>query len=249
MDPAELSELHTLEPLEGHRCPGYTEDEMGYGRKGVIVRVVNVDGIDAAVSLERAWDIAPGGRLPHRWDSILVVNWSDNGNLGGGWRSGGVGQEAELCYRTSLSLTFDDQVTIQHNPPLAEGVYAAKVVIIRTSLAEGHAYHNLTSPDDLDYISVLSVASSDSYFADSQALKRKWRYILRLAATKRHRRLILSMPHPALMVPFKEVAAEAEFTGGWFKSVVIAVFIQGLDTAEERRIYDVVRGRFDGFFF
>lgn len=147
------------------------------------------------------------------------------------------------------SLTFDCDHLNQHNLPLSGGVYAAKVVIMRTSLGEGHAYHNFTSPNDLDYISVLTVASSRSHTAASQALKEKRRYILRLAARKCHRRLILSMPYSALMVPFKEIAAGSEFRGGWFDGVVIAVFNEGLDIVDGKGVYEIMRDKLCRFFF
>ncbi len=38
------------------------------------------------------------------------------------------------------------------------------------------------------------------------------------------------------MVPFTEVAAEPKFRGGWFKSVVIAVFNYRLDIVEGKGV-------------
>ncbi len=87
---------------------------------------MNADSVDAAILLACAWDIAPGGRLAHRLDSVLVLNMSDNATLGGRQRVGAGELGEELCYRTSLSLTFDNDHIIQHNPPGPEGVYAAK---------------------------------------------------------------------------------------------------------------------------
>lgn len=44
------------------------------------------------------------------------MNEAERRNPGGEWRSGALGTEEELCYKTSLSLTYDDDAyeVIQH---------------------------------------------------------------------------------------------------------------------------------------
>ena len=147
-----------------------------------------------------------------------------------------------MCYRTSLCLTYDDDAYERGGLPVAGGDYAAKVVIIRQSFSHGHAYYDRQG---LDHVAVMSVCAvedplvtrqagkHDTYAreADLSALRDKWRFILRLAATKRHRRLVLSLigcgkqqnPPQEVARIFREVASESEFWGGWFEKVIFAV--------------------------
>ena len=262
---AEHHLLSRLSPLHPGRCPEYHEDERGIGRKGSRVAVAAGDPLDIAIQLCRAWDTAPGGRLPERSDAVLVMNEAERKNPGDEWRSGALGTEEELCYRTSLSLTYDNDEYERNGLPIAGGDYASKVVIIRQSVSHGHAYYDR---QELDHVAVVSVCALerpdvtrqvdkyDTYArrSDCSTLMEKWRFILRLAASKRHRRLVLSLvgcgkqknPPRDVAKIFKQVASEPEFCGGWFEKVIFAISPL---TESRDEILQAARSELDGFVF
>ena len=110
------------------------------------------------------------------------------------------------------------------------GDYAAKVVIIRQTFSHGCPYYDRRR---LDHVAVMSVCAIEDLLVTRQAgkhetyareadlftLRDKWRFILRLAATKRHRRLVPSLlgcekqkiPPREVARIFREVASESEF--------------------------------------
>ena len=264
-DLAEHHLLSRLIPLHPGRCPEYNEDERGIGRKGSRVTFAAGDPLDIAIQSCRAWDTAPCGRLPEHSDAVLVMNEADRRNPGSEWRSGALGIEEELCYRTSLSLNYDDDEYERNGLPIAGGDYASKVVIVRQSVSHGHAYYDR---QELDHVAVLSVCALErpdvirqpdkhntyAKRSDCVPLMDKWRFILRLAASKRHHRLVLSLigcgkqrnPPRDVARIFKQVASEPKFCGGWFEKVVFAISPL---TESRDKILQVARSELDGFVF
>jgi len=132
---------------------------------------------------------------------------------GGGWLRGALAQEESLCYRTSLSFSLKNR----HYPlPLLGGIYSPTIVVPRESLAAGHGLLDLSAPETLPVVSVVSVAAvrepetvmtgADGdgdgdgsgeegeryrFAADREAMKERMRVVLRVAAVNGHRRLVL----------------------------------------------------------
>ena len=123
---------------------------------------------------------------------------------GGGWLRGALAQEEALCYRSSLSFTLKRR--FYPLPPLG-GIYSPTVVVIRESLADGHAELDdvQAAPERLPVVSVVSVAAlrdpdvtvtgegEKTYKStrDRETMKEKMRGVLRCAAVRGHRRVIL----------------------------------------------------------
>ena len=165
---------------------------------------------------------------------------------GGGWLKGALAQEEALCYRSSLSFTLKRRFY-----PLAptSSIYSPSVVIIRQNISQGHDLLDLSKPDQLPVLSVVSVAAvrdpkvglnangEERYsdWGDRRAMKEKMRVVLRVAAVRGHRILVLGAlgcgafgnPRGEVVTCWKEVFAEAEFGGGWWERVVFAVLEEG----------------------
>ncbi len=127
---------------------------------------------------------------------------------GGGWLKGALAQEETLCYRTSLSSTLKKDFY-----PILKfgGIYSPSVVVIRESLASGHALLDLQRPEELPVVSVVSVAAirgpavvvDDAgdgegqgeeryeFDKDRDTMKEKMRVVLRIVAINGHRRVVL----------------------------------------------------------
>ncbi|KAL9109375.1 MAG: hypothetical protein Q9187_008179 [Circinaria calcarea] len=265
---AQHSTLGALPPLDHTRCLNYTQDALGLGRRGTIVKVVKQDTLDAAQSLLRKWDSSPRGRLPPRGDNVLLPNMANGKSPGGGWEQGRMVQEEELCYRSSISLTFDEDYYASRGLPNDGGDFAPSVVIIREAAARGHSYYDFTKP--LNSVAVVSVAAERDprlsqpsslpcpHYADPMAresMKAKWRLILQLSALKGHRRLVLGMlgcgvlknPPQDVVDCFKEVMRENQFRGGWWEEIIFAVLEkQALDQGNFDIAYRELHGRYFG---
>ena len=70
---------------------------------------------------------------------------------------------------------------------------------------------------------------------DRKSMKQKMRVVLRIAAVRRHRVLVLGAlgcgafanPRGEVMECWKEVFSEVEFQGGWWEQIVFAVMESG----------------------
>ncbi len=221
--------LYRLDP---RKCPNLPQ---------TAVRVLNSDTIDAALSL--ASSASSSSSKP-----VLVLNMANAYHSGGGWLRGALAQEEALCYRSSLSFTLKHRY---YPIPEAGGIYSPSVVVIRESMAQGHGLLDLTKPDDLPIVSVVSVAAINgpkvskdaggkeeyAYWGDREVMKEKMRVVLRIAAVNGHRVLVLGAlgcgafgnPRREVVQCWKEVFAENEFHGGWWETVAFAVMEPGED--------------------
>ena len=242
--PAEHALLSGLPPLEPTMCPEFTEDDAGLGRKGVCVEVRHAWPLDAAVMMEREWDTAPGGRLVQRSDPVLVLNIVDKKRHWHTWTNEDIGPEEEMALRTTVLSSLAEGA----NPdalPVAGGNYTRIAAIIRKSRSEGHQYEDLANISYIDRVSILSMGRAAG---NTEELRSKWRFVLRLAITKYHCRIVLGVfsndrTEYALkdeIKAFKDVVSEPEFKRGWFEKVTFAV--SGAD-------YEVVHEQLHNHFF
>ena len=223
---------HLYEPtnlfhLDPQKCPALPK---------TAIRVLNSDTIDAALSLSSSSSPTVSNK------PVLILNMANAYHSGGGWLHGTLAQEEALCYRSSLSFTLKTR----HYPiPEAGGIYSPTVVVIRENMANGHGLLDLSRPDNLPVVSVVSVAAingpktlknafgEEKYQAnkDRETMKEKMRVVLRIAAVNRHRVLVLGAlgcgafgnPRGEVVDCWKEVFSEPEFQGGWWEDVVFAV--------------------------
>lgn len=179
--------------------------------------------------------------------SVIVLNLASERSPGGGWQKGALAQEECLCYRSSLYLSLDPSF---YPIPSLSAIYTPNVLLIRSSMANGHSLFpttQLDSPSTLPAVSVVSVAAlrkpslSDDVDDNNNrtfkhpgaraTTKRKIRLVLRLAAQNKHTKLVLGAlgcgvfanpPHEVANC-FAEVFDEPEFQGGWWEEVVFAV--------------------------
>lgn len=186
---------------------------------------------------------SPESNKPHLLDpyrSVAVLNLASERSPGGGWQKGALAQEECLCYRSSLYLSLTSSF---YPIPAQAAIYTPNVLLIRSSMASGHALLTpATSPSSLPAVSVISAAAlrkpalSDdaSTFKNPGAralTKRKIRLVLRMAALQKHTKLVLGAlgcgvfanPPADVATCFLEVFNEAEFQGGWWEEVVFAV--------------------------
>ncbi|KAL8727424.1 MAG: hypothetical protein Q9181_005723 [Wetmoreana brouardii] len=230
----ELLKPDTLVPALGSTCPKLTKTP---------IRVVNMDTLDAALDLSYLTTSA----LPHSSSPVLVLNMANAKHAGGGWLKGAIAQEEALCYRSSLSFTLKRRFY-----PMSDRstIYSPTVVIMRESLSKGHKLLDLGQPGKLPVVSVVSMAAlrdppvqrrlgdgeetyRNSY--DRALMRSKIRMILRVAAAKNHRKLVLGAlgcgafgnPRGEVVSLWKQVFAEPEFSGGWWEDVVFAVMDKG----------------------
>jgi uncharacterized protein (TIGR02452 family) len=174
--------------------------------------------------------------------SVLVLNLASERSPGGGWQKGALAQEECLCYRSSLPLSLSPSF---YPIPSLSAIYTPNVVLIRTSMADGHTLFpttQLQAPSGLPAVSVVSAAAlrKPALSDDNKAFKhpgarattkRKIRLVLRLAARNKHTKLVLGAlgcgvfanPPQDVASCFSEVFDEDEFHGGWWQDVVFAV--------------------------
>ena len=110
-------------------------------------------------------------------------------------------------------------------------------------MAQGHKLLDLSKPDELPVVSCVSVAAVRgpaivrdaggreryTHVRDRQAMKEKMRVVLRVAAVRKHRVLVLGAlgcgafgnPRVEVVECWKEVLEEGEFAGGWWESIVL----------------------------
>ena len=220
-----------LSHLDSRYCPRLPQ---------TTIRVLNADTIDAAIDLSTP----KVSQLPQK--PVFILNMANAYHSGGGWLHGSLAQEEALCYRSSLSFTLK----IRYYPiPEAGGIYSPTVVVIRENLSSGHGLMDLSKPDDLPVFSCVSVAAIQGPAVDKDAsgkeryrragdreiMKEKMRVILRIAAVKEHRVLVLGAlgcgafanPRGEVVSCWKEVFSESEFQGGWWEQIVFAVMESG----------------------
>lgn len=241
--------------LSAADCPGF--------KTRARIRVLDMDSFDAAIQLDPHHDVhkhlsntssqdTENDKLPDHGTSspehsVLVLNLASERSPGGGWQKGALAQEECLCYRSSLYLSLDPSF---YPIPTLSAIYTPNVLLIRSSMANGHSLFptaQLHSPSTLPAVSVASVAAlrkpslSDDFDENHNktfkhpgaraTTKRKIRLVLRLAAQNKHTKLVLGAlgcgvfanpPHEVARC-FEEVFYEAEFQGGWWEEVVFAV--------------------------
>ncbi|KAK2765571.1 hypothetical protein FQN54_008425 [Arachnomyces sp. PD_36] len=218
------------------------------------IKVYDCDSFDSAIKL--AQRPPPTGTRDTK--PVLVQNLASHKRPGGGWLGGSSAQEESLCYRSSLSLTLKKRFY-----PISEdsAVYSPQVVIMRTGQRDGYKLMDLTQPQALPVVSVVSNAAlrhpqlnaSGNYRfpSDRVAMKVKMRSILRIAAWKQHRRLVLGAfgcgafanPNKEVAAMWAEVFAEPEFSGGWWESVIFAVMKDGRGANGN---FEVFKSRLEG---
>ncbi|KAI4138735.1 MAG: hypothetical protein L6R39_006642 [Caloplaca ligustica] len=231
----ELVKPDTLFPAFKSDCPNLAKAH---------VRVLNTDALDAAIRLSALTTstVAQSSTPP-----VLVLNMANAKYGGGGWLKGAIAQEEAICYRSSLAFTLK----LRHYPiPDRAAIYSPTVVVLRDSLAKGHQLLDLSHPEKLPVVSVVSVAAirdpsverrlgdGEEIYCngdDRNLMRSKIRMILRVAAAKGHRKLVLGAlgcgafgnPPGEVVRLWKELLTEPEFSGGWWEHVVFAVLDDG----------------------
>lgn len=232
---SELVKPDTLFPAFKSDCPNLPK---------TLVRVIKIDTLDAAIRLS---SLTTSTIASSSYPPVLVLNMANAKHAGGGWLKGAMAQEEALCYRSSLCFTLKRRF---YPIPDRAVIYSPTVVVMRESLAKGHRLLDLTKPEKLPVISVVSVAAvrdpsvqrrlddgEESYSNgdDRNLMRSKIRMTLRVAASKGHRKLVLGAlgcgafgnPKGAVVRLWKEVLTEPEFGGGWWEDIVFAVLDDG----------------------
>ena len=230
----ELYDPDNLFRLERAQCPKLPP---------TTILVVNADSIDAALSLSSR--TAATASTPTS-KPVLILNMANAYHSGGGWEHGALAQEEALCYRSSLPFTLKTRF---YPIPEAGGIYSPTVVVIRENMAQGHNLLDLSRPEDLPVVSCVSVAAirgpdvlrdasgreKYKHKQDRETMKEKIRVVLRIAAVRKHRVLVLGAlgcgafgnPREEVVQCWKEVFREREFDGGCWETVVFAVMEPG----------------------
>lgn len=249
-----LFNANNLPSLSPHDCPSVLLPSTTTTTT-TRVRVLNGDSLDTALALSKTKKkVSPSPPPPpsskeeeeEEDGRILVLNMANAQHGGGGWLKGALAQEEAICYRSSLSFTLKRRY---YPIPDFGGIYSPSVLVMRESLAGGHHLLDLSDPASLPVVSVVSVAAvrdPDVIGGQGEAgrykygkvrlvMKEKMRVVLRIAAGMGHRSLVLGAlgcgafgnPRGEVVMCWKEVLTEREFSGGWWKEVVFAVMEEG----------------------
>ncbi|KAL8800057.1 MAG: hypothetical protein Q9182_005457 [Xanthomendoza sp. 2 TL-2023] len=231
---SQLLEPHTLAPAHPTACPTLPKTK---------IRVLNMDTLDAAHHLNNKITASTVSHSPSTSPPTLILNMANAKWAGGGWLAGARAQEESLCYRSSLYLTLKHRY---YPMPNHAAIYSPRVLIIRESAAHSHRLLDLGKPDALPVVSVVSMAAirdppvlrrlgdgREIYAAaaDREMMRDKIRMVLRVAAAKGHRQLVLGAlgcgafgnPRGEVARLWRDVLLEPEFSGGWWEDVVFAV--------------------------
>ncbi|KAI9932948.1 hypothetical protein ASPWEDRAFT_166602 [Aspergillus wentii DTO 134E9] len=224
------------------------------------VKVVNGDSFDVAINLANS-SLIYGTRDAK---PVCVLNMANQWRAGGGWLNGAIAQEEELCYRSSLSFTLKLRYY-----PLGDfdAVYSPTVVVFRDNFQRGHRLMDIKKPDYLPVVSVVSVAALQGpeldlsftpprykHNTDRDFMKSKMRVILRVAAYKKHRRLVLGAfgcgaffnPKHEVADCWAEVLKEKEFKGWWEHIVFAVIDDSARGAAAENGNLSVFQNKLDG---
>ncbi|OAX84172.1 hypothetical protein ACJ72_01447 [Emergomyces africanus] len=216
--------------LDQKFCPKFT---------GTEIQVLEADTFDAGIELLGDGNSKTSSTAVA---DVAVLNMASDFALGGSWLNGARAQEEALCRRSTLTASLKPAY---YPTPSDAVIYSPAVMVFRNSLKDGHGLMDLSDPDTLPVVSVITMAAprrpslargADSLlkFAnpnDRSRAKEKMRVILRLAAWKRNRKVVLgalgcgAFRNPAEEVAncWAEVFSEPEFRGGWWEKVVFAV--------------------------
>ncbi|KAK2809190.1 hypothetical protein FQN50_004026 [Emmonsiellopsis sp. PD_5] len=222
--------------LYRHPIPPRLDQKYCPKHKGTRIQVLDSDTFDAGIQLSN------NDKNDENSGTVAVLNMASDMAAGGGWLGGARAQEEALCRRSTLISTLDR--SYYPTPPDAV-IYSPSVMIFRHSLKDGHGLMDLSKSDTLPIVSVISMAAlrrpevmkgADALMKyananDRNRSKEKMRTILRLAAWKRHRKIVLGAlgcgafrnPPEEVAECWAEVFAEPEFGGGWWESVAFAV--------------------------
>ncbi|RPB25982.1 hypothetical protein L211DRAFT_68145 [Terfezia boudieri ATCC MYA-4762] len=144
-----------------------------------------------------------------------------------------VTQEEFLCLATTLHTTLDPQWYSGHKAPV-QGIYSPGVVIFRDprTLTElPHSQCHVVSILSLPQVQHRQLTPDGTEFednADLDVMRRKLRFLLRIAAMNGQERLVLgeckshNLPPGLAAREVKAALAEEEFRG-WFREAVFAV--------------------------
>ncbi|KAF8534388.1 hypothetical protein BDD12DRAFT_756583, partial [Trichophaea hybrida] len=229
-------------------CPGFPSCK---------IVVENNDTLNCAVEM-----------VANDQNTVGILNMANAYTQGGGWLEGTMAQEEQLCYRTTLVETLkrtyypipDEKGSESTNE--AGLIYSSRVAIFRDGPPDYKMYN--LSEREPEVVSVFSVAALDlrGIIKDDEAktyannehreiMKDKIRLILRVAARRKQRRLVLGAlgcgvfknPPEQVANMFLEVFQEQEFYGGWWREIKFAILC---DKNKLDRNYEVFYNVLDG---
>ncbi|PYH45934.1 uncharacterized protein BP01DRAFT_373418 [Aspergillus saccharolyticus JOP 1030-1] len=223
------------------------------------VEITFGDSFDVATGLDPS--LQPYNQTNAR--HVCILNMANAKRPGGGWLNGALAQEEALCYRSSLSSTLKRRY---YPLRFLGAIYSPTVVIFRKSFDQGHEMMNLQEPHLFPVVSVISVAAIENPELDHRhdppkykdprmraGMKNKMRMVLRIAAHRKHRRIVLGAlgcgafgnPNVEVADCWAEVLQEPEFQG-WWEKIVFAILDDAKTLSQGNGNFDVFRGRLHG---